>query len=87
MDPFEKLALKKEITTEVREDLARSTGTLIASRIIHAMSVGVIELFLWVAIIALAAKDMTVGDGVSISFLLFLLRIAQMFQIKWFNNK
>ncbi len=87
METYEKEILKREITTEVREDIARTTGKLITSRILYALSIVALELCFWGAIIAVAAKDMTVSAGVHISFMLFVLRIVQMLHIKWFNEK
>ena len=87
MELREKLELQKEITNEVREDITRYVGSRITSRILYALSIVAIELCFWGAIIAVAAKEMTVSAGVHISFMLFVLRIVQMLHIKWFNEK
>ena len=78
METYEKDILKREITTEVKEDLTRSTGTNIRMCIVLAALILALEAFFWAAIIFIAAKDFSIGDGLFFSFMLCVLRIMQM---------
>jgi len=85
MDHFEKLELKKEITTEVREDIARSTGKLVTRRILLALAIIGLETLIWLLITSSVVKDGSVFDGVFVSYLVLCMRLGQIGAYQWFN--
>jgi len=85
MDHFEKLELKKEITTEVREDIARSTGKLVTRRILLSLAIIGLEAFIWLLITSSVVKDNAIHDGVFVSYLVFSMRIGQLGAFNWFK--
>ncbi len=87
MDLFEKNELKKEITTEVREDIARSTGKLITRRILLALLILMSELLLWAFVAASVVQDTTVRQGLLTCFIIASLRVSQAGLYSWFNEK
>jgi hypothetical protein len=86
MDHFEKLELKKEITTEVREDIARYVGKNIKMRIVLGATIAGLEAFFWAIIIIVSAEKMDPGFGIFLSAMLCILRVVQMGMIKEFSN-
>jgi len=87
MEPREKLELRQEITNEVREDLTRAAGKLITRRILLALATIVLELLIWWLITVTVVKDESVFDGVFTSYLVAVLRLGQLFPIRFFNEQ
>ncbi|MDD3276922.1 MAG: hypothetical protein PHP93_07740 [Kiritimatiellales bacterium] len=87
MDHFEKLELKKEITTEVREDITRYVGLRITSRIFYALMIIMLELCFWLFVITSVVKDNTAHQGFLTCLLLVAPRIGQVAFISMFNEK
>ena len=82
----EKEILKKEITTEVREDIARYVGKNIKMRIVLGATIAGLEAFFWAIIIIVSAEKMEPGFGIFLSAMLCILRVMQMSMIKEFGN-
>ena len=87
MQPIEKENLKREITTEVKESLSRSTGKLITRRILLALTIIALELLIWWMITTGVVKDESVSDGMFISYLVAVLRFGQIYFIRFFNEE
>jgi hypothetical protein len=86
METYEKEILKKEITTEVREDIARYVGKNIKMRIVLGATIAGLEAFFWAIIIIVSAEKMEPGFGIFLSAMLCILRVMQMSMIKEFGN-
>ena len=87
MDHFEKLELKKEITTEVREDVTKYVWLRITSRLFYALMIVMLELGFWIIVMASVVKDSTVRDALMTCVLLIAPRIGQIAFFSMYNEK
>lgn len=87
MDHLELLKLKKEITTEVREDVTKYVWLRTTSRIFYALMIAILELSFWLLVIASVVKDSTVRDALLTCVLLSALRIGQAVFFSMYNEK
>ena len=85
MELREKLELQKEITNEVREDIARSTGKLITRRILLVLAIIGLEAFIWLLITSSVVNDKSIHDGVFVSYLVMCMRLGQIGAYQWFK--
>jgi hypothetical protein len=86
METYEKEILKREITTEVREDLTRYVGKNIKMRIVLGATIAGLEAFFWAIITIVCAEKTGVSFGIFLSAMLCILRVMQMGMIKEFGN-
>ncbi len=87
MTDFETDTLKREITTEVKESLSRSTGKLITRRVLLAFGIISLELFIWALITTSVVKDASVVQGLWTSLLVCWIRVSEAWAISWFFEK
>jgi hypothetical protein len=85
METYEKDILKKEITTEVREDIARATGKLITRRILLALAIIGLETLIWLLITTSVMSGGKGFNGISASYFVMCLRIGQVGAYQWFK--
>jgi hypothetical protein len=85
MELREKLELKKEITNEVREDIARSTEKLVTRRILLALAIIGLEAFIWLLITSSVVNDKSIHDGVFASYFVLCMRLGQIGAFQWFR--
>ncbi len=82
MDHFEKLELKKELSSEIRKDVFRE----VCSKILHASAFIMIEVFIWVTVISMAVKGASFDRAYWTCFLLLGVRTMQALMYYWFRN-
>ncbi len=87
MDHLEILKLKKEITTEVREDVTKYVWLRTTSRLFYALMSAILELSFWLLVIASVVKDSTVRDALLTCVMLAGLRIGQAVFFNMYNEK
>ncbi|MFA5902106.1 MAG: hypothetical protein WC829_23690 [Hyphomicrobium sp.] len=87
MDHFEKLELKKEITTEVRKDVTSAATTIVMNRLLFGFTAVLLEVFIWVTIIDMALTKTTFYKAYWVCLLLLSVRGLQVLMVKWCNEK
>ena len=87
MDHLEILKLKKEITTEVREDVTKYVWLRTTSRLFYALMIAILELCFWLLVIASVVKDSTVRDALLTCVMLVAPRIGQAVFFSMYNEK
>jgi hypothetical protein len=87
METYEKDILKREITDEVREELTRSAGKLITRRVLLALLIIALEVFIWLLITTSVIHDESIGDGIFASYFVMCMRIGQVGALSWFKSE
>ena len=82
MDHFEKLELKKELSSEIRKDVFSE----VCSKMLHASAFIMIEVFIWVTVISMAVKGASFDRAYWTCFLLLGVRAMQALMYYWFRN-